>query len=612
MDDRFTKTLNKVKDVAGKTASGAADGLSALNSHSDSIANNEGVTDQGLGDVILEETKQKIESSAKDLAAKGADIATRPVRDQVKKGAKAVAKKVKKAAKKVAKNGVKAVKKLAKKTAGNAAKLIAAHPVAAAVIAIVLIILVVAIGALDPPDGNPAADGTDSMYDDELVVILMAECEEQDYAFVDSEADPEKEGFARLIYSVFRTYGYNDATVAGLLGNLDTESGLDSYAIEGIFTEYHTIGPIKAAAFLDISNYTQNTLFTKYAQQGMSINHDQYKVISGSNTNYYCGLGLAQWTGANAGILLSAAQTLGMQWYDMDFQLGYMLSDCIYRPGMLEAWRDNQPDDSPDGAREAAIYFADHYEGNTSSDEDRADLGEYWYGIVSGWGDGAVDQDYVDSIVALATDLGAIVTFADIADSQYECAKANIFDNSSLASAAVSLAWPTKEQSYNNGTNLYKTVLSTIWPDNSIYKACDRVAACAVRWSGTDDDFPFGTANQESYMATSPKWEFVGSADMLSVDDLLPGDIFIIGNAHVFIYVGSDLVQAFYPDEAHEGSDSVSGSIDERSAACDGSTSSVMDNGGQDWLGRGIYDVYRCTDPDRSTTYSSIGSGMAN
>ncbi len=53
---------------------------------------------------------------------------------------------------------------------------------------------------------------------------------------------------AEQVVSVLRTYGLNDTQIAGVLGNFQTESGIDATTVEGIYDEKYTIGTRKAAA----------------------------------------------------------------------------------------------------------------------------------------------------------------------------------------------------------------------------------------------------------------------------------------------------------------------------------------------------------------------------
>lgn len=629
--------------------------------------------DESIGDVTEEYLEGIAKEKAEDLAEKGAKEAKKgavkagkaldkalgsPI-GRLKAAIQRAKKKVKDTIRKFARQGIKALWTMVKAGAKALAGFIASHPVIAAII---FIILLCVIAYLESDHENnidnlqsdeilqegPTYVNTDGMSDDDIVVVLMGDCIDQQYDTMTEmiQMTLEKEEQAKDIYTVFHDYGFNNVTIAGILANIDIESALDSSAIEGIFSEYGILGTKKAAALLSIGNYTENTLFPLYKSSGVSINRDGYKTTNSyGDTIYYCGLGFIQWTGPNAKTLLTAAENLGVNWYDKNFQLGYMINDNMYRPGFFSTWKDNQPEDyyfDPDDydpadyltyeeyetaleeaqeaafeaaverAKEAAVYFAHGYEGNTGSDETRKNAAVIWYTTIFEWGDDESDDEYADSITALAGDLAAIAQFFEIEEAQYRCLGGNVFDNSSLSSAGMSLAWPRREMSFNNGTNLYQTVLKTIWPHNYVFKACDRTVAAAVVWSGTDIDFPIGnTATQMRYMETSPKWMKVGSASSLSIDDLQPGDIFCL-NGHTFMYASVEGVQAAYKNEANGNSDSISGSLNKRSAACDNSTSSILSRGGQDWEGRGVYNVYRCIDPDDSDKWSSIGSGMTN
>ena len=606
--------------------------------------------DESIGDVVYNEIENKVKQEAKDAAKDGVEKTAKFVTDHVgplkrmKEAIKRAKQKVRKAVSKMAREGVHAVGRLVVKGTKALGSLIARHPVAAAIIFIVLMFVMSYMDDIQLESNQSVNDGNllDSpvyvdiggITDDDIVTLLMDDCVEQQFDSV-GELNAEKEVAAKQIYSVFHSAGFNNASIAGMLGNIDIESGLDPSAIEGIFSEYGFLGSRKAEALLSLDNYTENKLFPQYAAQGTSINRDGYKVTNDDGqTVYYCGIGLVQWTGGNTYILLKTAETLGKDWYDMDFQLSYMMSDCMYRPGFFAGWKDNQYegdnnagadpalgiDSDPnavaaswtEAAKNSAVKFAHDYEGNTASDADRKAAAETWYGIIKDWGDDDVDQAYVDSITELASQLGDITTFLDVELAQYRCLNGNIFDNSSLANAAVSFAWPTRTQSYNNGTNLYQLVHDGIWSWDYTYKACDRCVAMAVLWSGTDDSYPLGTAQQLSYILSSSKWELVGMSNSLSMGDLQPGDIFLL-NGHTFVYVGEAAIQAAYAGEAEAGSDSVSASLNSRSAACDHSTGGMITgNGGMDWEGRGAYYVFRCSNPDNSDTYRHIGAGASN
>lgn len=638
--------------------------------------------DEGIGDAAYEKIEEKTKEAAEDAAKQGAKMAGKGVdkltdkidpikkaKDFVKDKISAVnqfKKKVKDGVKNTAKKGLKGVGKLAKKGVKKLAGFAARHPLAAAIIFIIIVLIMMSLdidtSSLDGlQSDNSSTTSSDLLVneqgevDSNYIVVLMDDCVTQTYESVtDTPLDSETIERAEPVYSVFSAYGLNNASMAGMLACLEKESSIDPSSIEGIFGETGSLGSKKAQAMMDLTYYTEHTLFPKYKNSGISINKDGYKVTNDRNeVVYYCGIGLAQWTGPATYTFLQTANTLGYDWYSLDFQLAYMSGDNKYRSGFFAGWLDDQyegiervyehdedvTDENGDlvynddgtvktvhiednyeewleswkeAARKSARKFATGYEGNSSESyiTEREDLAEKWFEeVLQTWDESHIDDDYNSGIVDLASELNSVADYIDLEKVNYRCLNGNIFDNSSIANAAISFAWPTRDLSVNNdGTALYKVVHDGVLPGDKIYKACDRCVAMAVKWSGSDDQFPTGTSTQLSHMASSSKWEFVGYSDDVSIGDLSPGDIFVL-SGHTFIYTGTELIQAAYSGEASASSDSVSASLGERSAGCDGSTTGILNRGGQDWEGRGVYSIFRCVDPDNSTTYSSIGTG---
>lgn len=593
--------------------------------------------DDTLGDILKDKLEDDAKDSAKDVGKEvgkaglhGLDKLTdkinpiKKIKDKAKgfvNGVKQLKKKIKDKAKQLAKDGIKAVGRAIVHAMKGIFSWIVAHPIPSLIILIVLIIIINATdidlsmesettGSTGNQTENASGfDTADGLSDDDVVVVLMEDClnKELPQSMAGEAGSSDKEETAKRIYSVFHSYGFTNASIAGILGNIETESGLDPTCIEGIYDEYGYIGKRKTKAFANIDNHVKNTLFPDYAGKGIPINKAGYKADDGK---YYCGLGVIQWTGGGAKTFMAAAETVGMKWYTIDFQLAYMLSDTLYRQGFFTGWVNSQETtDDLETAKRAAVKFAHDYEGNSWNDSVREGNAETWWNIMGGWGDAETDQTFVDSITDTATQLGGLIEFADIAKTTENCGMVTSVNNSSLANAAVSFSWPTKAESFNNGTNLYQAVVKGCL-NNTYFKACDRVVAGAVRWSGTDDDFPMQTSVQLNYMQSSPKWELVGMSNALTVDQLQPGDVFSL-DGHIMLYVGEEAVQAAHGDKAEAGSDSVSGSLDERSASCNNDCSRLItQNGGMDWSGRGAYYVFRCTTPDNSETYKDVGAGM--
>lgn len=440
------------------------------------------------------------------------------------------------------------------------------------------------------------------------VAVLMNDCPELKTGSVSAEGeggnvnvDAEMEAAAKKVYTVFKAYGFNDECISGILGNVQIEGcGIDSTSVEGIFDERYTFGSRKAAAVADHDGHVQS-LFAQYASQGLSIYTEGYK---GSDGKYYPGVGLPQFTGPATAQLWGVAESMGQDWYSMEFQLAYMLSDAHYRPGFFAKWLGEQSTSAAD----AAVYFAEFYEGNTTMAIPlRQQYASEWLSRMSSW---TVDDAFYQSVLALSKSMGGVAADTVKGEAAKRCkTSTGKYDNSSIASAAVSYAYPTQAESEgNNGTALYQKVHDNVFPGDTLYMSCDRSVGSAIRWSGSDDDFPAGgTAEQYNHMVASDKWDSVGMAGSLSMDDLQPGDIFMLNGQHVFMYVGTETVQKVHGDKADPGSDSVAGSLGERSPGCNNDTTTLMARGGQDWSGRGEYEVFRCVKPDNSERYKNAG-----
>lgn len=198
-------------------------------------------------------------------------------------------------------------------------------------------------------------------------------------------------------------------------------------------------------------------------------------------------------------------------------------------------------------------------------------------------------------------------------------------DNSDIARAAVTFAWPTSRQAgNNNGTELYQEVVDGVkalgGQNNSScpYMDCGVVVSTAVLWSGSDDTFCSLTPNEQAHMIQSDRWEDLGVyGSDITKEGLEPGDVFVtdhahgVGSGHTFLYVGEDLIKEIHGSEALPHENSVSGSLGERSAGCDFSADGFK--GIYDGLGR-FYRVYRCVNPQHSSKFTSVagGSGGSN
>ncbi|MEK4277719.1 phage tail tip lysozyme [Paenibacillus sp. FSL R7-0026] len=126
---------------------------------------------------------------------------------------------------------------------------------------------------------------------------------------LDGELEVVREANAVKLWSVYERLGGSKEQTAAVLGNLQHESGLDPTGVETIYNEPFQIGPRKQTAMG--VGFLVSKIDAKYASK--------YPAIK------YVGIGLAQWTNGRNTLLVKYAQTNGVNWYDFDTQIKFML-----------------------------------------------------------------------------------------------------------------------------------------------------------------------------------------------------------------------------------------------------------------------------------------------
>lgn len=411
---------------------------------------------------------------------------------------------------------------------------------------------------------------------------------------------------AKKVYSVMKTFGLSDEQIAGMLGNWQIESGIDPTTIEGIYDETQNVqGPKHQDAMKDWDAYVRGPLSRIYAKNGKD--YTQNSGYMASDGKKYPGIGLVQWTGGGAMNFLNFAKSLKKDWWTIDYQLAYMLAKDVPTGQYGKKFWPTYKGQSG-GAGANSTWFAQYFEGNTTmAIPERAAAAEKWLAQEKSW---SVDANYGNSIIAMAKDLGDVATDGAVANKLKKCVRSMNYDNSTLANAAVSYAYETQnEGNGNDGTPLYRRVHEVIWPGDQFFQSCDRGVSTAVVWSGTDEEFPKGsTTEQLGYLNTSDKWKKVGDSSNVKMDELMPGDVFCL-NGHIFLYVGHEAVAAKYPNTGPK-IDSVSASLNERSPGCGNDANDIIERlHGSDWIGRGVYQIFRCSKPDGGTKYKDAGAG---
>lgn len=410
----------------------------------------------------------------------------------------------------------------------------------------------------------------------------------------DVNQDAQMAENAKKIYFVYKELGLTDNMIAGALGNYQAECSIDPTTVEGIYTEHYNINGEKHKEALgdDVANPDRSKLdaWTKNHVKAKSGSfYFQTKTKQG-----ICGLGLGQWTGPGAEDFLNSAATQGKAWYDLDFQIIHSMKN--YRPTFFSDWvkkynpengtvtrpiRNGKQSTFKNTPQDMATYFSYWYEGQTkNAQEDRRKYSAKWVVQFPDWESGRTDEDTTNAqsilTAAAATKIEAAQSGLDKASKGCKGSNAVYASgNGSIAEAAASFAYPTKEQAVgNNGTELYQKVCDAVISDK-LYKSCDHCVCAAVRWSGADDSIPPGnTTAQAQYFASSDKWQEVTdyNGDM---SKLQPGDILVITSAergsahgHVVVYAGYEAIQKAHPEIKDKNTTIVAASYGTRSAGC--------------------------------------------
>lgn len=431
----------------------------------------------------------------------------------------------------------------------------------------------------------------------------------QENAASDVDVTGRKLENAQKIYSFYHEFGAPDEHIAGILGNWEVESNLDPTCVEGDYYfltgENYIIGPKKQAAFADLDAYTLKVIDL----------HNGYEPgYRASDGKHYCGMGLGQWTGSNAGPLWNTAEAMSMDWYSLEFQLIYTIMDGGYRVEWLIPWFG----EIEDNAETAAFSFAKFWEGNTSRGaETRKSNAAGWMVRFADW---EIDADYANSLIELAGTARVDASQDGTKDALDDCQTQRIkYDNSSIARAAVSYAWPRSDQgTHNNGTLLYQCVHDYIFGRGGYYASCCRGGSVAVRWSGSDDSFPAGgCAPQFAHCTSSTKWERVCDLNGMSYSDicetLAPGDILICNSCHTLVWTGNELIKEIHGEDSPDNYVAVEASYGNKSPVCIPLWSSYYNGAYYEKHGGPHHFIaWRCVDPDNSDTYKNAADGAEN
>lgn len=404
---------------------------------------------------------------------------------------------------------------------------------------------------------------------------------------------------AKKVYEAGRAFGLNKNQALGMVGNFHVEGAfIDPTAVESIFDEPYTIGPRKKAALSNLG------AFAGKAAAASGGNADLY------NQGGSCpGLGIGQWTAGNGLKLLAAAKKLNTDWYTLDFQLAYVFGtpSPTGNTGFWDAYK------KLNGSIDDCVsYWQAHWEGipPNASTAERQSFAKSLESQADSW---SGDDSFAKSVIAMAKKMGAVATEKAVSEAAADCADANDkANNSDAVKAALSYAWDSNELAKgNNGTPLYQKVCDGVLGDH-LYQSCDRNVAAAMRWSGTDINYPAGnTSVQLHYLEGSSKWKHIGNTNSVSYDQLQPGDVMCNNGEHTYLYVGNKAVKDSIASGQHKKSDTpangdeVDASYGQRSAGIGVNAAFSVKQHGD-----GPYEIYRCVKPDKSDKYKNVASDV--
>ena len=385
---------------------------------------------------------------------------------------------------------------------------------------------------------------------------------------VDINAEAIK--MASQIYGIMHHYGFTDAQIAGFLGNMEAESGVDPTCVEGIYDEPFQVGP-KTQHAIDLGCIIQDYL------PGYPYVYEE------NGVPFPAGIGIAQFTGEENTMLFQYAARFNKKWSDLDVQMAYGMDTKQGGYGHAAWFMGDFLSKKHTSIEEAAYDICVNYEIPADKEEEGvkrggSDYAGKWYARIlqgdQGFNKG--DTTAVASVVSMIGAAQAAGANSTAAKARSQCKKlGNCYNNSDIASAAASLALPPGTSGLNNdGSETYQKVHDAIFgADNK--KSCDNLSATAVRWSGADNNYPQGaTDSQDEHVVGNPeKWEIVKPtsggvgpnneffvSDNYSVDhlpeELQPGDVIMeydetshsSGRCHTWVFTGEEALTAVYPE----------------------------------------------------------------
>lgn len=441
---------------------------------------------------------------------------------------------------------------------------------------------------------------------------------------VDVDANAQMMQYAQQTYSVYKHYGFSDIHIAAVLANWQGESSMDPTNIESVFGEQYNINGTKHQAAI-ASNFDMNVYNPSAAMQ--VYNGDPPKPS---------GIGFAGYTAGNATALINYAKTFNKNWWDFDVQVAFSMDEnkgYASAKWLQTTFKSTNYTDLSTPVR-AYVEEFERPKYLEKAVTERTPYAETWYARIMHGTDGFNKNDTaikasVISMVGAASTAGAD---SSASSARSQCKKlGNCYDNSNIAAAAASLALPPGTSGLNNdGSETYQKVHDAIFGAGN-KKSCDNLSATAVRWSGSDNDYPQGaTDSQDEHVVGHPdKWEIVKptsggvgtnseffvsanySADNLPTE-MQPGDVVMEysqtnhsgGREHTWVYTGEEALTAVYPENGTNAAyhyNAVSASYPDTGPECRHANP-----------GHTYFCLFRCKQVEADPKYKNAGASFTN
>ena len=351
--------------------------------------------------------------------------------------------------------------------------------------------------------------------------------------FDEADLEYDQERNASIVIGMLMEAGYTHDSALAIAGNIKRESSFNTRVIEG-----------------------------------GKIVEDGWRAFENGAKTFIGGFGLVQWTTAGRVQRLQEYADENNLWVGtLRAQIGFMIEELSgsFGPDRLNAmslegstWQIYRRYETP-GSSFWTIHNGNYY--NDYAPDSLSDLSET--ATPAAWR-------------AYHARLNAAKNLADLEPTQLSGSCAMMKNDGTLASIAVSMAWPNADGTCNDGGRLvdwtsherscrddvkpeYRQAMLSVngghepgsqgrCPEKGsmgYYQDCGHFVATVVRYSGLDPDFPRGgTSNMLSYMAKSEKWMEI--PNLGNTTNLEPGDIFVVrgtnrsgeGVGHIMMYTG--------------------------------------------------------------------------